>query len=181
LSILLGNAIPEGVNPWNSLEVAKLAAACATPLVVTTIGLVLLRRVEGVKAQIASREDFRNKWAEVFFDTAHDYMIAVERTLALLFHLSSYERADPIRVRYETEVRESALTLSELELRIRRAVVFAPMSGSQASLAAKKIADSVSKAYSKGEGNYNLMYKEIDSFNRLTQAVHAELLGIPKR
>ena len=95
---------------WTSLEVAKLAAACATPMVVTTIGLVLLRRVESVKSQIASSAEFSNKWAELFFEAAHGFMTSVERTLALIYHLQSRpDKDDPIGTRYNSELIELAL------------------------------------------------------------------------
>lgn len=46
------------------LEVGKLAANIATPVIVAVIGLKLLRRIESIKSEVAKQSDFNKKWAE---------------------------------------------------------------------------------------------------------------------
>ncbi len=66
------------------LEVGKLAASIATPIVVATLGILLLHRIEGVKALVAKQTEFHKKWAEQFFECCQGFMQALERELALL-------------------------------------------------------------------------------------------------
>ncbi|MBC7818868.1 MAG: hypothetical protein IAG10_18415, partial [Planctomycetaceae bacterium] len=66
------------------LELAKLVTSAATPVVVAVIGVLLLRRIEGVKALVAKQSEFQKKWADEFVDCCHRFMQALERDLALL-------------------------------------------------------------------------------------------------
>ena len=66
------------------LEIAKLAVSAATPIVVATLGVLLLRRIEAVKALVARQSDFQKKWADEFVNCCHSFMQAVECDLALL-------------------------------------------------------------------------------------------------
>jgi hypothetical protein len=47
----------------NALEVVKLIVSAATPIVVVILGILLLRRIEGVKVSAAMESDFRKRWA----------------------------------------------------------------------------------------------------------------------
>ncbi|MGH8354087.1 MAG: hypothetical protein ACRERY_11275 [Pseudomonas sp.] len=61
------------------LEIGKLAASIATPIVVAILGILLLRRIEGVKAAVAKQSEFHKKWAEQFFECCQEFMKALER------------------------------------------------------------------------------------------------------
>jgi len=121
------------------LEVVKLVVSTATPIVVAIFGVLLLRRTEGIRAIAARRSDFQVKWAEAFFSCCQGFMQALERDLALLIALAGVK--DP-NGKVSTDLREEIWrlhpTLAELELRIRRSVVFAPSSGDAVTKAASE-------------------------------------------
>jgi len=53
----------EQVACW--LEVGKLAVSLATPIVVAILGILLLRRIEGVKAAVAQQSEFHKSFLNV--------------------------------------------------------------------------------------------------------------------
>ena len=68
----------------NTLEAVKLIVSAATPIVVAILGILLLRRIESVKASVAMQSDFRKRWADQFFQCCQSFLVALERELALL-------------------------------------------------------------------------------------------------
>ena len=76
------------------IETIKLLASVATPVVLAIFGLLLLRKIESVKATVAKQSGFQTKWAEVFFDCCQEFMKAVERDLSLWQCLAGLKNAD---------------------------------------------------------------------------------------
>lgn len=161
------------------LEIGKLAATIATPIVVAIIGVLLLRRVEGVKAFITKQSDFQKKWAEEFFACGQQFMQALERELTLLTVLAGLK--DP-NGKFGTELQEEIsrlnATLSELELRIRRSVVFAPSSGGAVTQAAKDCISLTAQLLASLKGNLDAIIKKMNEFNVASRIAHAEMLGL---
>src|SRR5437660_689449 len=123
--------------PW--FELLKLLAGLLTPIVVVVLGILLLRRVEGVKTAVAHQSEFRRKWADQFFDCCQQFMNAIEKELAVLRFLSdSKEPNNETGTKLQTEISLLLPVILELELRIRRSVVFAPIAGSAVSQAANE-------------------------------------------
>lgn len=167
------------INIW--LEIGKLAANIATPIVVAILGVKLLRRIEGVKALVAKQSEFHKKWAEQFFECCQGFMQALERELSLLTVLSGLER-DKKNDEYGTgllkEITRLIPTLSELELRIRRCVVFAPSSGCAVTKAASECMALTSALFATKEGNVDDIIGKMNEFNIASRKAHAEMLGL---
>jgi hypothetical protein len=120
------------------LEVGKFAASIATPIIVGILGVLLLRRIESIKAEVAKQSEFHKKWAEQFFDCCQEFMSSIEKELAVLLFLTGLK--DPnteVGTELQKEISRLHPVISELELRIRRSVVFAPKTGLAVTQAAK--------------------------------------------
>jgi len=103
------------------LEIIKVVAGAATPILVAVFGILVLRRIEGVKAFFAKQSEFEKRWAEEFFDCCQGFMQALERDLTLLTALPGMQEGnEKVRAEAHDEVWRLNVTLAELELRIRR-------------------------------------------------------------
>ena len=161
------------------LEVGKLVADIATPIVVAILGTLLLRRIESVKAAVADQSEFHKKWAEQFFECCQEFMRALERELALLIILGELKNPnDKFGTELQVEASHLHPTLSELELRIRRSVVFAPHTGSAATSAAKECIALTGALVTSRKGNLDEIIDKMNKFNAASRIAHAEMLGI---
>ena len=169
-------------TPVSWLEVVKLIVSivsATTPIVLFFVGRLLLRQIEGVKTAVASQSDFRKKWAEEFFGCCQRFMQALERQLALLtVRCRGTGAAEKFGADVKDEIDRLVPTLSELELRIRRCVVFAPMSGSSASKAASDCIALTGKLLEERKGNVDEIIGKMNEFNRASREAHAEMLGL---
>jgi hypothetical protein len=69
-------------------------------------------------------------------------------------------------------------TLAELELRIRRSVVFAPVSGASVTEAAGACIALTGKLIASGRGNVDEIIAQMNAFNFASRKAHAEMLGL---
>ena len=161
------------------MEIAKLAVSVVTPIVVAIIGVLLLRRIEGVKALVASQSEFNKKWAEEFFDCCQRFMQTLERELALLTILTALKNPDgKFGTELQEEINRLNPTLSELELRIRRSVVFAQSAGGSVTRAAHECVTFTGELLERKEGNLDDIINEMNNFNIVSRRAHAEILGL---
>jgi hypothetical protein len=160
-------------------EVGKLIAGILTPIVIAVLGILLLRRVEGVKAAVAHQSEFHRKWAEQFFECCQQFMNAIEKELAVLRFLS--DSKDPnteTGTKLQEEISLLLPVILELELRIRRSVVFAPTTGPAVSLAANACITLTSTLFRLRQGNLDEIIEKMNEFNVAARRAHAEMLGI---
>lgn len=159
------------------IEIGKLVAGIATPIVVAVIGVMLLRRVEGIKAFIVKQSDFQQKWAEEFFACGQEFMQALERELALLTALTGLTGPNG---KFGTELQHEAsqlhITLSELGLRIRRSVVFAPYTAEIVTQAANDCLSLTAQLLASKKGNVDVIINKMNQFNAASRKAHAEML-----
>jgi|SRR6185369_10759308 len=164
------------------LEAGKLAASMATPVVVVIIGVLLLDRVEGIKATVATQSSFHQKWAEQYFECCQKFMQAMERELALLTFISSLGGPNDgyigLRAELEKEVNQLHPTLSELELRIKRSVIFAPLAGDAVKGAASECITLTHALLTTKRGNVDDIISKMNEFNIASRKAHAEMLGL---
>ena len=161
------------------LEVGKLAVNAATPILVALFGVLLLRRIEDVKALVAKRSEFQRMWAEEFFSCCQAFMQALERDLALLTVLGGLQDQNG---KVSTDLREEVWrlhpTLTELELRIRRSVLFAPSSGAVVTKAASECLTLTDKLFATKESNVDIIIAKMNDFNVASRSAHGEMLGL---
>ena len=105
---------------------------------------------------------------------------ARERELALLTALAGLK--DP-NGKFGTELQEEIsrlnVTLSELELRIRRSVVFAPSSWVEVTQAAKDCISLTAQLLALLKGNLDvIIINKMNEFNVASRKAHAEMLGL---
>lgn len=161
------------------LEIGKLAASIATPIVVAIMGILLLRRIEGVKALVAKQSDFHKKWADEFFSCCQQFMQALERDLALLTVLGGLQEPNgKLGIEVQEEISRLTAKLSELELRIRRCVVFAPTSGVTVARTANDCISLTASLLKSMQGNLDEIIGKMNEFNIASRKAHAEMLGL---
>ena len=76
--------------PFAVFELVKIVLPTSAAVI---LGWLLLRRLEEVKSEVARRSGYSQRWADLFFDAAHTFMVSVERLLSLYYFLSN--AADP--------------------------------------------------------------------------------------
>ena len=161
------------------LEIGKLAASLATPIVVAILGILLLRRIEGVKAAVATRSEFHKKWAEQFFGCCQEFLQSLEREMALLIVLAgSKSPNDQIGIELQREIGRLNHNILELKLRIARNVVFAPSTGGAVVKAANECYDLVAALLASKKGNPAEITGKMNEFNVASRKAHAEMLGV---
>ena len=167
----------EEMQVW--LEVGNLVASIATPFVVAILGTLLLRRIEGIKATITRQSEFQKKWAEQFFECGQLFMQALERELAILTSLFDLKTPnDEFGAELQKEISRLHPTLSELELRIRRSVVFAPSTGPIVAKAAGECIKLTGALVATKKGNVDDIISKMNEFNVASRKAHAEMLGL---
>jgi len=106
-------------------------------------------------------------------------MRALERDLALLTVLAGL--GDPngkLGTELQDEISRLHPTLSELELRIRRSVVFAPGAGAAVTKAADECVRLVGALITARKGNVDDIIAAMNNFNAASRNAHAEMLGL---
>ncbi|MCX5722475.1 MAG: hypothetical protein NT179_10680 [Nitrospirae bacterium] len=178
---------------WTDLSVAVLLVAALQFLSTLWIKARLEasikyehdKTLEGFKSAIATRSSFRQKWADEFFGTCQEFMKSFERYLALLNQLTILK--DPnseVGVKYQQELTALNASLSELELRIRRMVVFAELARADVCSTAAKVLTSLTemvtpdKISGRMQGSFDEQFKNMDAFNKATKNAHAEMLSV---
>lgn len=162
----------------SGVELIRLIVSAATPIVVFILGFFLLRCIEAIKDSVAMRSDFPRRWADNFFECCQDFMAALERETALLAYVSRLD--DPngeIGTPLQKENSTLHLLIGELELRIRRNVVFAPQNGSEVRATASSCFELLSKLMSAKQGNLDEIFEKVNLFNEKAKMAHAEMIG----
>jgi hypothetical protein len=161
------------------MEIIKIIVSAITPVAVVVLGVILLRKIEGIKAEVAKNSAFISKWAEEFWITCQEFMKCTERYMTLLHQLASLlDKDDDVGKKYQRECTELNAKLPELELRIRRLVTFAPKNGKDVIAPAKDILSMLSSILKTGKGNFDDLFSKVDSFNQTARSAHAEMMGI---
>ena len=146
-------------------------------LVAVGIGLLLLRRMEQVKFEVARRSDYSRRWADLFFDASHAYMVALER-LMTRYHFISHlvDQNDEQGTQWGREANALLPELFENYLRIQRLAVLAPSNGAAAEAAATRILESTERATKTREMHFGDLRSDIDAFNQAVREAHSEML-----
>jgi hypothetical protein len=161
--------------PFAAFELVKILLPTG---VAAVLGGLLLRRLEQVKLEVARRSDFSRRWADLFFDASHTFMVSVER-LMTFYHLISGAADQNDQQSTEWALQANALhpVLIENYFRIQRLAVLAPSGGSAAEAAATQVLESIEKLTKTRTGNLGDLRREIDAFNRAVRSAHAEMLA----
>lgn len=165
-------------------EVANLSVRLANPVVVAVLGILLLRRVEGIRAAVTQKSEFRRKWAEQFFDCCQEFLETLGRELALLTALSADTQNKNTSNKAEVfeEIRRLGIRLAELELSIKRSIVFAPSRGLSVWKAVEQcMADRKKLSAELREGkraSVDPTIETMNAFNVASREAHREMLGL---
>ena len=161
------------------LEILKVIASFSTPFVVAVVGVLLLRRIEDIKATVAQQSDFQRKWADQFFETCQEFMRAVEKEISIFTCLGVLENPKgEAGAKLLQEIATLHQLIPELEVRIRRCVVFAPKTGSAVTRTAQECLDLIRGFLEKWQGNTDIIVSKMNEFNTASRTAHAEMLGI---
>lgn len=164
------------------LRIIQAIGSVATPIVTVTLGILFLRRIEEVKSAVVKQSEFYEKWAGQFFDCGQRFLQTIERELALLAVISeAANHSDDHDKDISGVWRELYIlhvSLIELELRIRRSVVFAPLSGRGVIAASHECTELVRTCVSERRGDADRIIGKVNDFNVAARRAHAEMLGL---
>ena len=164
------------------IETAKLLTSIATPVIVVILGVLLLRRIEEVKSHVLRQSDFHKKWSDEFFLCCQQFMQTLERELSLLNFIVGLDNPDgELGSEIKEEISQLNIKLPELELRIRRSVIFAPSSGGEVVRAAKECLTLTGQLLKKKHGNLDQIISKMNEFNLASRKAHAEILGLKSK
>lgn len=155
----------------------ELAKVLATPIVVGIFGLLLLRRIEGIKSEVAKQSDFHKKWAEQFFGCCQEFMQALERQLSVLSFVVKNPNSE-VASELLKELNFLNITIAELQVRIRRSVVFAEKTGLDVTQAADHSFKLLSDGLSSKKLNVEEILGKMNEFNIAARKAHEEMLGL---
>lgn len=163
------------------LKVTQIAAGLTTPIIVTALGVVLVRRIEGIKADTTKQSAFHVRWADEFFDACQQFLRALEREAVILIHLTHREEKNDERgMKMQNEQTEIHFLAYELQLRIRRCAVFAPNHREEISKLAEDSFSLVNRLVASREGNLEPIFQKLNEFNQCARQTHAEILALDR-
>lgn len=161
------------------MDMAKLIASFLTPAIIFLLGIRFLRKIESIKAVVSRQNAFQIKWAEDYFVSCQSFLQTLERFIALLTVISGLEDPDsPYGTELQEEVARLKPSLSELELRIRRSVVFSTIHGMPTTQAASDCLSLIENLLRDRQGNVDMIIEKMNDFNYAFRKSHAEMLGI---
>ncbi len=112
------------------LKVTQIVAGLATPIIVTILGVVLVRRIESIKAEATKQSAFHVRWADEFFDACQQFLRALKHEMAIFLVLTGREeKNDDYGMKMQLDQTETHFLAFELQLRIQRCAAFAPQYG----------------------------------------------------
>jgi len=151
-----------------------------TPILIFIFGFLFLKSIENIKQQIERQSHFYKKWADEFFNTCDEFMKCTERMLALLTFISNNPNINETWMHYQKELNDLFPALSELELRIKRFVPFAPKFGNCVKTNASEILNKLSELFKQKKGNVDPIVNLIVEFNKAAKLAHGEMLANKK-
>lgn len=165
-------------SPWNSLEIIKIVAGLLTPLAVAIVGVYVVRRIESVKASVATQASFQAKWSDEFYAVCQEYLKAIERFLTVFITVGKMDSADIKGPPLIEEIHTLAAKITELQLRLRLRVIFAPKCGQSVINQTELLREKISALVAAKGGNLDEIFDLMSEFNSRARAAHAEMLRI---
>ncbi|MDR3537824.1 MAG: hypothetical protein P4L71_15105 [Acetobacteraceae bacterium] len=163
------------------LKIAQILATLLTPIIVTVLGVVIVRRIEGIKAEATKRSAFHVRWADEFFDACQQFLRALEREIAILTFLTHRaDRNDEDGMKMQRDQGEVHFLAYELQLRIRRCAGFAPQNQDRISKLAKGSFSLVNNLVADRQGNLDPIFQILNDFNNCARQAHAEILALDR-
>jgi hypothetical protein len=163
------------------LKVTQIVAGLAPPIIVTVLGVVLVRRIEGIKADTTKQSAFHVRWADEFFDACQQFLRALEREIMILTYLTHREEKNDERgMKMQRDQSETHFLAYELRLRIRRCAVFSPEHRDQVSKLAEESFSLVNKLVADRGGNLEPVFQKLNEFNQCARQAHAEILALDR-
>jgi hypothetical protein len=161
--------------PFAAFELVKTLLPTG---VAAVFGWLLLRRLEGAKSEVARYSDFSQRWAGLFFEASHTFMVSIERVMALFVFLTiAVDPNDEAGTEHARKINALMPELYENYFRITRLSSFAQSKGQAAVDAATQLRDSIFELTRTRTGNVNDLRREIDAFNQAVRIAHAEMLA----
>ncbi len=160
-------------------EWVDIISKLALPFVLAWVGLLLVRDIEARKAGVARSSSFKQKWADSFFDTSHEFMKATERYMSILNQLQGMSNPNsPFGTKLQEELNDLNVRLGELGLRIERFAYYAPSKGLQAARASKDVQNYLTEIVRNLKGSFDQLNSLQNTFNKAVREAHAEMLEI---
>jgi hypothetical protein len=156
-----------------------IASKLVLPFVLAWVGLLLVRDIEVRKAGVGRSSEFKQKWADSFYDTSHEFMQSTERYMAVLKQLQGMANANStFGTKLQEELNDLNVRLGELGLRIQRFAYYAPSKGHEAIRASTAVHAYLHQMMTNLQGSFDQLIALQNAFNRAVREAHAEMLEI---
>jgi hypothetical protein len=150
-------------------------------VLVALFGLLLLRKLEEIKSDVARRSDFNQKWAALFFDASNALMVSVEHIMTYAFLLiCDKDEKSPKRLEWQEEMNNALDVLVENRYRIDRLSTLAASKGQDSQKAADELFDSVRVLFNSKRVDLGEIKSKITKFNHAVRAAHSEMIASRK-
>jgi len=160
-------------------DLVDMASKLVLPFILAWIGVLLVRDIETRKAGVGRSSDFKQKWADGFFDASHEFMESTERYASILNILQGMSNPNSVfGTKLQEELNELNVRLGELGLRIERFAYYAPSKGGEAIKTSKAVQSYLTQMVNNLQGNFDRLNSLQNSFNRAVREAHAEMLEI---
>jgi hypothetical protein len=160
-------------------DLVDMGSKLLLPFILAWIGVLLVRDIETRKAGVGRSSDFKQKWADGFFDASHEFTESTERYASILNILQGMSNPNSAwGTKLQQELNDLNVRLAELLLRIQRFAYYAPSKGGEAIKATNAVQSYLDQMVTNRKGNFDLLISLQNSFNRAVREAHAEMLEI---
>ncbi|MBI5695888.1 MAG: hypothetical protein HZC51_09160 [Nitrospirae bacterium] len=167
----------------NLFEIGKFVASILTPIVVLILGLVLTRKIEKIRNDIAKEKEWKTKWSDTFYQTFRDLNASVEEIIVTLHEISDLNKSGKGN---SSEVKEKVDYLQNLINRMRRMDFSlrtqlgsgAPRNSNDVQDAADNLLALIKTTIDSEEGDAKKLHSALIELNRKAMIAHSEVLGL---
>lgn len=170
---------------WNecTLEVLKLLASIATPVVIAIFGFIINGTIQRQNAIAQRQSSWLTKWTDDFLkaasgfnESAKDFMwLYLEPEWAAMRNLPGAMEKPKLQM---DEIYKASLALNRGWVDISMFAGFAPTNGKALTKAASDLLKETKSWIDSGIGNEREFLQKQFAFNNSARKVHAELLGL---
>jgi hypothetical protein len=160
------------------IEITKLVIGSLTPILLFIFGVLILKRIERTKAMVSEEHLFRRKWADEVFLISRTFSRAVEDLISALFSAHDNQVGQTSPEAIKSKIDQAANTLTDIQLRLRLLVDFAPLKGPIMLGSANECFSMVATLMKTRKGNFDDIIECLKKFNQAAKDAHAEILSV---
>jgi len=168
----------------NTVEILKLVAAFLTPILVFTLGFLLIKKIESIKSSVSKEKSWQEYWASQFVEISKKYNDTSDKILHGIYIIGQTENEK--LPGWEEEIEDLNKELSKntkdlmgLEWKIQTAIQFAPNNGNNVRIKQERFYRLIGQFLERKQGDLEEIRVAQFEFNEAVRVAHSELLQIP--